>query len=158
MNNVSFWLLPPSLILLLVSSLVENGAGTGWTVYNKLSKYCEIFLNKLYSMQGNLYIKYIYSWLFNIKNKMIKSYVISMYFLRQFASIKNNLIVQRLNVNSRSNDLNVEQLEWFNQWLVGFTDGDGSFTLSKSNKKWQLIFKISQNKYNLRILNYINGV
>jgi hypothetical protein len=80
-----------------------------------------------------------------------------MYFLRQFASINNKLIVQRLNVNSRSNDLNVEQLEWFHQWLVGFTDGDGSFTLSKSNKKWQLIFKISQNKYNLRILNYIKS-
>lgn len=132
---------------------------TGWTVYKKLSKYCEIFLNKLYSMQGNLYLKYIYSWLLNIKNKMIKSYVIIMYFLRQFASInnKNKLIVQRLNVNSRSNDLNVEQLELFHQWLVGFTDGDGSFTLSKSNNKWQLIFKISQNKYNLRILNYIKS-
>ena len=137
-----------------------------WTVYDKLSKYCEIFLNKLYSMQGNLLLKNIYSWLLNIKNKMIRSYVINMYFLRQFASINNNniininnnkLIVQRLNVNSRSNDLNVEQLEWFLNWLVGFTDGDGSFTLSKSNKRWQLIFKISQNKYNLRILNYIKS-
>jgi Cytochrome C and Quinol oxidase polypeptide I/LAGLIDADG endonuclease len=159
LNNISFWLLPPSLILLLVSSLVENGAGTGWTVYKKLSKYCQIFMNKLYSMQGNLYIKYIYSWLLNIKNKIIKSYVIIIYFLRQFASInkKNNLIVQRLNVNSKSNDLNVEQLEWFQQWLVGFTDGVGSLTLSKSNQKWQLVFKISQNKYNLRILNYIKS-
>jgi len=110
-------------------------------------------------MQGNLYIKYIYSWLLNIKNKMIKSYVIIMYFLRQFASInnRNKLIVQRLGVSPKSNDLNVEQLEWFQQWLVGFTDGDGSFTVSKSNKKWKLVFKISQNKYNLRILNYIKS-
>jgi len=163
LNNISFWLLPPSLILLLVSSLVENGAGTGWTVCDKLSRYCEISLNKLYSMQGSLNIIYIYSWLLNIKNKTIKSYVKSMYFLKQFASINilffsnNNIIVQRLNIYSRSSDLNVEQLEWFHQWLVGFTDGDGSFTLSKSNNKWQLIFKISQNKYNLRILNYIKS-
>lgn len=161
LNNISFWLLPPSLILLLLSSLVENGAGTGWTVCKKLSRYCKISLNKLYSMQGSLNINNIYSWLLNIKNKMIKSYVKNMYFLKQFASINilfsfyNNLIVQRLNIHSRSNDLNVEQLEWFQQWLVGFTDGDGSFTLSKSNNKWQLNFKISQNKYNLRILNYI---
>ena len=196
MNNVSFWLLPPSLILLLLSSLVENGAGTGWTVYDKPSKYCKIFLNKLYSMQGNLVWENIYSWLLNIKNKMIKSYVKIMFLKRQFASINNNkLIVQRLNVNSKSNDLNVERLgkllsnfsdfnykilnswiftssiyqnkksendfnksnddlyskefkkdklEWFHQWLVGFTDGDGSLTLSKSNNKWQLIFKISK--------------
>jgi len=110
-------------------------------------------------MQGNLYINYIYSWLLNIKNKMIKSYVITMYILRKFASINKNinLIVQRLNVNSKSNDLNVEQLEWFQQWLVGFTDGDGSFTVSKSNKYWHLVFKIGQHKYNLRILNYIKS-
>ena len=122
-------------------------------------------------------MKYMYSRLLNINNKMIKSYVKIMYFFKQFASIKllffiiSNLIVQRLNmqsssgieersqnIHSRSNDLNVEQLEWFFQWLVGFTDGDGSFTLSKSNNKWQLNFKLSQNKYNLRILNYIKSI
>lgn len=167
LNNISFWLLVPALLLLLVGSLAESGAGTGWTVCNKLSKYCEIFLNKLYSMQGSLNIIYIYSWLLNINNKMIKSYVKTMYFLKRFASIirflgfnafnNKKIIVQRLNFNSRSSDLNVEQLEWFQQWLVGFTDGDGSFTFSKSNNKWQLIFKISQNKYNLRILNYIKS-
>lgn len=158
LNNISFWLLPPSLLLLLLSSLVENGAGTGWTVYDKQSKYCKIYLIKLYSLQGNLLWKNIYLWLFNIKNKMIKSYVKIMFLMRQFASInKNKLIVQRLNINSKSKDLNVEQLDWFHQWLVGFTDGVGSFTLSKSNNKWQLIFKISQNKYNLRILNNIKS-
>ena len=47
---------------------------------------------------------------------MIKSYVITIFLIRQFASINNNkLIVQRLNENSKSNDLNVEQLEWFKQ-------------------------------------------
>lgn len=113
-------------------------------------------------MQENFKFKYIYSWLLNIKNKMIKSYVKSIYFIKQFASIRlfstlKNLIVQRLNVHSRFYNLNVEQLEWFQNWLVGFTDGDGSFTVSKSNNNWQLKFKISQNKYNLRILNYIKS-
>lgn len=184
LNNISFWLLPPSLLLLLISALVESGAGTGWTVCGKLSKYCKIFLNKLYSMQGSFAWKYIYSWLLNIKNKKIKSYVKIIYLIKQFASInnliiyyyifsflyvKNNikkinniLIVQRLSSlknkeTSNTIKLNVEQLKWFQQWLVGFTDGDGSFTVSKSNGKWQLIFKLSQNKYNLRILNYIKS-
>ena len=50
--------------------------------------------------------------------------------------------------------------ENFYQWLVGFTDGDGSFTIScqksKNGKlKWNLFFKISQSNYNLRVLYYI---
>lgn len=48
----------------------------------------------------------------------------------------------------------------FYQWLVGFTDGDGSFSInrqiSKNGKsKWSLFFKISQSTYNLRALYYI---
>jgi len=50
--------------------------------------------------------------------------------------------------------------ENFYQWLVGFTDGDGSFTISRStskNKKvkWTLFFKIGQSSYNARVLYYI---
>lgn len=50
--------------------------------------------------------------------------------------------------------------ENFYQWLVGFTDGDGSFTIARStskNKKlkWTLFFKISQSSYNARVLYYI---
>lgn len=48
----------------------------------------------------------------------------------------------------------------FYQWLVGMTDGDGSFTISsqslKNGKiKWSLFFKIGQSNYNLRVLYYI---
>lgn len=43
----------------------------------------------------------------------------------------------------------------FHQWLVGFTDGDGSFSVVKQNNKWSLIFKIGQSTYNLRVLQFI---
>jgi len=44
----------------------------------------------------------------------------------------------------------------FNQWLVGVTDGDGSFTLSRlSEGRWTLFFKITQSTYNLRMLYFI---
>jgi len=46
-------------------------------------------------------------------------------------------------------------VEWFKQWLVGMTDGDGSFSVLRQNDKWNLTFKISQNTYNLRALYYI---
>lgn len=44
----------------------------------------------------------------------------------------------------------------FNQWLVGVTDGDGSFTISRlSEGKWTLFFKVTQSTYNLRMLYFI---
>lgn len=43
----------------------------------------------------------------------------------------------------------------FNQWLVGFTDGDGSFSVIFQNNKWSLVYKLGQSTYNLRILQYI---
>ena len=168
LNNISLWLLPPSLIVLLISSIIENGAGTGWTI-KRSSFISDNKLNKLYSMQRNISIWYIYSRLINIKQK-IKSYVKSIYHLVSFATIK-KIIVQRLDLNHKSRfnstprigekerNLNVEQLnnEDFLKWLVGFTDGDGSFTLSKSNNKWNLTYKITQSKYNGKLLNKIKS-
>jgi hypothetical protein len=55
---------------------------------------------------------------------------------------------QRLNVEHPSSS-------WFCQWLVGVTDGDGTFSISKQNNSWNLVFKISQSSYNLRLLYYI---
>jgi len=45
----------------------------------------------------------------------------------------------------------------FLQWLVGLTDGDGSFSILRQGDKWNLTFKISQNTYNLRVLHYIKN-
>lgn len=55
---------------------------------------------------------------------------------------------QRLNVMQPKN-------EEFKQWLVGMTDGDGSFSILRQNDKWTLTFKITQSTYNLRALYYI---
>jgi hypothetical protein len=165
LNNVSFWLLPPSLILLLLSSLVENGAGTGWTVKLKLSYYSNIIINKLYSMRETLLIGSKCSLLILTEEKILLTW-------RQFAWIKllkSNFIYQRLNVehlisyfstNSappthiNKNSLS-ENKDIFYQWLVGFTDGDGTFSIVRKNNKWSLTFKLSQSTYNLRILHFI---
>lgn len=46
------------------------------------------------------------------------------------------------------------------QWLVGVTDGDGTFHFSQYNGtgKWGLYFKISQSTYNLRLLYHIKKI
>jgi hypothetical protein len=85
-----------------------------------------------------------------------------MFFLRE--SSINEIIHQRLNVGhliSFISNLSVnktslsENKEIFHQWLVGFTDGDGSFSIVRQNNKWSLTFKLSQSTYNLRVLNFI---
>jgi hypothetical protein len=49
----------------------------------------------------------------------------------------------------------LENKELFSQWLVGFTDGDGTFSIAKQNGTWSLIFKLGQSTYNLRLLHYV---
>lgn len=46
----------------------------------------------------------------------------------------------------------------FKQWLVGVTDGDGTFHFSEHlPNKWVLYFKIGQSSYNLRLLYHIKS-
>ena len=83
----------------------------------------------------------------------------------QFAWV-NNITHQRLNVEhpsiiKKTNNITVQSLnqnkELFHQWLVGFTDGDGTFSITHSNGKWSLAFKISQQEYNMRVLYFIKN-
>ena len=57
---------------------------------------------------------------------------------------------QRLNVEL---SLDVE----FIQWLVGVTDGDGTFSFSRQKSSFGFTFKIAQSKYNARLLYYIKS-
>ena len=46
----------------------------------------------------------------------------------------------------------------FYEWLVGVTDGDGTFHFRKTNKGvWSFTFKIGQSNYNLRLLYFIKS-
>jgi hypothetical protein len=46
----------------------------------------------------------------------------------------------------------------FNEWLVGLTDGDGTFYFNQNKKGvWNFTFKIGQSNYNLRLLYYIKS-
>lgn len=47
----------------------------------------------------------------------------------------------------------------FKQWLVGITDGDGTFYFGKTTKGiWAFSFQIGQSNYNLRLLYYIKSM
>lgn len=153
LNNISFWLLPPSLILLLSSAFIEGGAGTGWTVSkDKPSPDGDVGAIKFHSMQKNLQIGKSYSWFRDSRvngGPHVKMLLTRGQFARGFKNMAtNSMPLQRLNAKHQDKS-------WFEQWLVGMTDGDGTFHISYQNGKWNLTYKLSQNKYNLRALYYI---
>ena len=137
-------LLPPSLLLLVFSACIEGGAGTGWTLECKELLYGNIEAIKLSSMRETLLKILYYSCFLILMNTYVKMYNSR----RQHAWI-NKFIHQRLNGEHPSSKA------YFEQWLVGVTDGDGNFSINYSNGKWGLSYKIAQSRYNLRLLYYI---
>jgi len=155
LNNLSFWLLPPSFILLVASAFVEQGPGTGWTVLKK-DKQSPIRKNraiKLHSMRETLLFGKNYSSNINSldKKSIICTSEVKKFLTRRQSAwgIKHFYIIphQRLNVEHPE--------DRFLQWLIGITDGDGTFSIVSQNNKWNLTFKITQNSYNQRVLYYI---
>ncbi len=167
LNNISYWLLPPSLALFLFASGIENGAGTGWTLKgNREFFYGDIKTRKLFSMREYLIVSWFeekkswlriihYSCLAIVYTILTNTYVKMCILSRQYAWVENMRLFstyQRLN----EEHLNKDKI-WFEQWLVGFTDGNGNFSITHQNNcnKWGLSYKLTQSIYNLRILYYV---
>jgi len=161
LNNISFWLLPPSLLLFLFASGIENGAGTGWTLKGiREFFYGDIKRSKLFSMREHPQVHYRniilhvihYSCIFLLNYTYVKMWISR----GQCAWLVNKRLFtshQRLNEEHLKEKNNNRSS--FEQWLVGFTDGDGNFSITNQGDKWGLSFKLTQSRYNLRVLNYI---
>lgn len=161
LNNISYWLLPPSIILFLFANGIENGAGTGWTLKESWEFiYGDIDKIKLFSMREPLQAFYImleshviqYSWLVLVYITLINPYVIKCISRRQYAWVANK---ETFVAHQRLNEEYLDNKFWFKQWLVGFTDGDGNFSIIHQNDKWGLAYKLTQSRYNLRVLYYV---
>ena len=151
---------------------------TGWTLKGiRELFYGDIEQSKLFSMREYLQVNYViiglhvihYSCLILIKILLNSTYVRMCMSRRQCAWIVNKCLFtshQRLNeehLNDNSNMISLEQSknhhahikDHWEQWLVGFTDGDGNFHISHQGDKWGLSYKLTQSRYNLRVLHYI---
>jgi hypothetical protein len=151
---------------------------TGWTLKGiRELFYGDIKQSKLFSMREYLQVNYViiglhvihYSCLIFIKILLNSTYVRMCMSWRQCAWIVNKRLFtshQRLNeehLNDNSNMISLKQgknhhehiKDKWEQWLVGFTDGDGNFHISYQGGKWGLSYKLTQSRYNLRVLHYI---
>lgn len=151
---------------------------------------------KLYSMREILVVFITYTISYSLLLLVVIMLIVFLCFFieskkcigsRQYAWEQNKLILsshQRLNVEhpnilkiyDHSRSINrskyYENKDNFHQWLAGFTDGDGSFSIIRvAEGKWTLFFKLTQSTspasrggttppegastYNLRVLYYI---
>jgi hypothetical protein len=177
MNNISFWLLPPSLLLLIGSVLCEAGVGTGWTVnFDKLSQILIILFGGLINLLNTtrcvdiLHSEMNTHFLFLVLKSYLTDVKMSLTWGRPAWVLTKILNINILSKNSSETKRSVFSYatkHWFNfnspnnfnEWLVGVTDGDGTFYFNKTPKGyWTFTFQISQSTYNLRLLYYIKSM
>jgi hypothetical protein len=117
--------------------------GTGWTVKkDMLSRGGNTSAMKLHSMRGNPVITRT-TWVYNyglMPNNPVKMFL-------------NTVLVKEYSTLERPKENDIQ----FNQWLVGFTDGNGCFSIPKCGKYYQLQYSLSQSYYNIRILYYVKS-
>lgn len=159
LNNISFWLLPPAGLLLVLSALTENGPGTGWTL-KMVSQYSNILAIKLHSMLETPEKKKYQ----DLLKFCVKKFFSLTKFLVNYGQLAWDIIShQRLHMkypkkrSTKKRSTKIESNEeWFKQWLVGFTDGEGCFSINfQKENKWNLTFKLTQSKINGKLLYYI---
>ena len=100
------------------------------------------------------------AWVFIVKLIPNGFRVIQSLILNQINGPFGNAVKQNPSETTRSAFYNgaVKNSTEFNEWLVGVTDGDGTFHFRKTKKGvWSFTFKIGQSNYNLRLLYYIKS-
>ena len=146
LNNLSFWLLFSSLILAASSMMLGEGIGTGWTVK----------ILSLNSTRCGNPLKFL-CFIWNILISTIVIIFIMYTSVKMILKVEKIIRLQYYTTKILHQRLNVEHLSFnFNEWLVGFTDGNGTFIMTKGiNGHYQFTFKLTQSLYNYRILYYI---
>lgn len=159
LNNISFWCLPPALVCVIASLLIETGAGTGWTVDSKLFiKMSFDAWKTLVILWHAMFYSYLLTVIINVAflgrgshawvhttHQRLHMTVLKLNYLRKK---RMGLRPYKARVNDRDNHLN------FKEWLVGFTDGDGTFNIyvNQKNSRVTFTYKLSQSIYNEQVL------
>lgn len=133
---------------------------TGWTLYmgkELLGRETEAI--KLFSMREPLQVfnslieTHVIGYSCLICNILPVAYVKMPISRREYAWVDKNYYSTHQRLNKEY--LNKNNKTWFEQWLVGIIDGEGTFGFYHQNGKWILVFKIALTRYNLRALYYI---
>lgn len=170
LNNISFWLNPPALALLLLSTLVEQGPGLGWTASGKRSlnpTRCGEFSNYYSgSSERDLGLccnnKCVGITSQHTKDTTRLPGKVSCYSpgfaptqigLNNKQSSLSLVIKNHYSTNPGIRDSKVGANIDIGEYIVGFTDGDGCFNISRNtNGSYSFTFKLAQHPQNYRTL------
>ena len=158
LNNISYLLLIPSIVLFLFAGGIENGVGTGWTLnMDRELLWGDSEAIKLFSMRENPQVlNYLNeTQVLGYSCLLYKTYVKTPRARGQHAWVDRYYYSTHQRLNKEYLEINKNNKIWFEQWLVGVTDGDGTFHLAHQNGKWNLVYKIALSRYNLRLLYYV---
>jgi len=93
---------------------------------------------------------------YNCYNHLVK--ISSIFNIKQNELAATSLKVPSETTRSTFTSGKVKNSTDFYKWLVGLTDGDGTFYFAKTKKGvWTFTFKIGQSNYNLRLLYYVKS-
>jgi hypothetical protein len=130
---------------------IRNWILSGWIFFIKIN--IIIIIRKIFSLPE--VIKSITWGKLAWESSLIKNkfYIFNKFlFKKAFSSETTCKILSSNKVIKNGTNIN------FYQWLVGVTDGDGTFSFGLTKKNtWYLTFKITQSSYNLRLLYFIKS-
>ena len=114
-------------------------------------------LYKIIIPRGITYIKLVVGVLSYTMYK-VYTYSISLFYV-VYNSVSFNKNPSETQRNVFSSGRGVNNSTNFKEWLVGITDGDGTFYFAKTKKGiWSFSFQIGQSNYNIRLLYYIKSM
>lgn len=138
----------------LMFATVNFGAGTGWTVYIKLNKLLKNFTR---CRKISFYKK--------TTRNILKLHVIMFFLWKQSAWLflfnhQRLSFFKKTRFLLKRNKCEKFDKDWFNNWFVGFTDGDGCFNVyvNKDRNKVIFTFKISQKENNIQVLYFLKKI
>jgi hypothetical protein len=157
LNNISYLSLIPSIVLFLFAGGIENGVGTGWTLnMDRELLWGDSEAIKFSSMRGcpQVFNSLEETQVVGYSCFSLLTYVKIPISRGKYAWVNNKYYSTHQRLNGEYLENNKNKI-WFKQWLVGMTDGDGTFHIAYQNNKWNLVYKIALSRYNLRALYYI---
>jgi len=131
--------------------------------FRKNYSFNKIFIVRMFFLSLFFFNFFFFTWkLINIRWRQ-SAWILNRYLfnIHQRLYVENLKSYNKINTSFKSqNATNFFNKESFYMWLVGFTDGDGCFSIHKGisnlgKLRWTLIFKIGQSSYNLRVLYFI---
>jgi hypothetical protein len=159
-SNISLDMLSLIAILFENVAIILNTTRCGKLLYPEMNTYYPINNVKKSSTWGQSAWVIFYT-LLSFMKYIITAFIknVLYFMIAGFIDLKsNNPSETTRSAFNRRNTKNSHTKEDL-QWLVGVTDGDGTFYFGKTKRDvWTFSFKIGQSNYNLRLLYYIKKI